>query len=253
MFNKRIIPTLLLSKNKLVKTEKFKSPIYVGDPINVCKIFNEMEVDELSIIDIGCTRYGYEPNFELIEKIASECFMPISYGGGIKTAIQASKILRSGVEKIILQSSVLKNPKILEEISEMFGSQSITVSLDFTKRNSSYKLFRRGFFKNYYNIDVKKLLNDIIPRGVGELLINYVDHEGTLKGLDFELLDSIKKIVDIPIIFSGGANSLENMREAFINGAYAIGVGRMFTFHGPHKAVLISYINRDEIKKITIL
>ena len=126
MFNKRIIPQLLISKGKLVKTENFKSPIYVGDPINTSKIFNEKEVDELSIIDIGCSRYKYEPNYNLIEKIANECFMPISYGGGITNFDQASKILRSGVEKIIVQSSFFRNPELLNEIAYSFVNFTIS-------------------------------------------------------------------------------------------------------------------------------
>ncbi|MFN0730056.1 MULTISPECIES: HisA/HisF-related TIM barrel protein [Flavobacteriaceae] len=250
MFNKRIIPQLLISKNKLVKTENFKSSIYVGDPINTAKIFNEKEIDELSIIDIGCTRYNYEPNYELIEKIANECFMPISYGGGITNFEQASKILRSGVEKIIIQSSLFKNPEIINEISESFGAQSIILSLDFISVKNSYRVFKRGVFKNYTKLNIQEALEKLNEFEFGELQLMSVDREGTLEGLDIDILKIARKYTEKPIIFCGGAKSINDISIAFENGAFAVGVGRLFTLHGPFKAVLIDYPSRKIINQI---
>tara|TARA_B110000090_G_C13388974_1_gene448762 strand:- start:1537 stop:2292 length:756 start_codon:yes stop_codon:yes gene_type:complete len=250
MFNKRIIPQLLISHGKLVKTEKFKSSIYVGDPINTAKIFNEKEVDELSIIDIGCTRYNYEPNYTLIEQIANECFMPISYGGGITNFKQASRILRSGVEKIIIQSSFFKNPNLISEIAESFGAQSIIINLDIVLVKGEYKLFKKGFFRNYRQDKLESMLEMVNKLGFGELQIMAVDREGTLNGLDMDIIKIARRFIDKPIILCGGANSLDNIKLGFNNGAFAIGVGRMFCLHGPFKAVLIDYPKRELISKI---
>lgn len=250
MFNKRIIPQLLISRGKLVKTEKFKSSKYVGDPINTAKIFNEKEVDELSIIDIGCTRYNYEPNYTLIEQIANECFMPISYGGGITNFEQASRILRSGVEKIIIQSSFFKNPELINEIANSFGAQSIIVNLDIMLIKGEYKIFKRGFLRNYYQYKLESIFEMLNKLEFGELQLMVVNREGTLNGLDTDIIKIACRFIDKPIILCGGANSIENIELGFNNGAFAIGVGRMFTFHGPFKAVLIDYPKRNLINKI---
>lgn len=250
MFNKRIIPQLLISRGKLVKTEKFKSSKYVGDPINTAKIFNEKEVDELSIIDIGCTRYNYEPNYTLIEQIATECFMPISYGGGITNFEQASRILRSGVEKIIIQSSFFKNPELINDIANSFGAQSIIVSLDIILVSEEYKIFKRGFLRNYYQFKLDSIFEKLNKLEFGELQLMVVNREGTLIGLDTDIIKIANRFIDKPIILCGGANSIENIGIGFKNGAFAIGVGRMFTFHGPFKAVLIDYPKRKLINKI---
>ena len=250
MFNKRIIPQLLSSKDKLVKTERFKSPMYVGDPINTAKIFNEKEIDELSIVDIGCTRYNYEPNFELIERIANECFMPISYGGGITNYKQASRILRSGVEKVIIQSSLFKKPEIINEIAESFGAQSIILSIDLILIKDKYRVFKRGFLKNYASQDFDTILKDLNNWEFGELQLMSVDREGTFDGLDVEIVKRARKYINKPIILCGGAKSLDDISGAFNNGAFAVGVGRLFTLHGPFKAVLIDYPTRDVLNEI---
>jgi len=255
MFNKRIIPTLLISENKLIKTEKFKSPVYVGDPINVAKIFNDKEVDELAIIDIDATRRGQQPNFELIKTIASECFMPVSYGGGISSFEDAERILKSGVEKIIVQSIALENPTLINRITEVFGVQSLIVSLDVvpTKDNKTYTLFSRAnmfrrFFKSRYLLANK--IDELNKIGIGEYLITNVNKEGTLNGLDYDLIKATSDLTECPIIYAGGASDFEDISKAFKFGAHAVSVGRLFTLHGSHKAVLVSYPKRSEIKKI---
>ena len=254
MFNKRVIPTLLIEKGKLIKTENFKSPIYVGDPINVAKIFNEKQVDELVIIDIGSTKLGYPPDFELIGAIASECFMPVSYGGGIKKYEDAEKILRMGIEKVIVQDMALNNPQEILKITEVFGVQSVIVSFDVVKtKQGEYCLYaRNGMLKRMYEKKVPvlskiKLLDSI---GVGEYLITSVEREGTLKGLDLNLIKSTSNGTSSPIIYAGGASDLEDISKAFSCGAHAVSAGRLFTLHGGFKAVLVSYPKRSDIKSI---
>lgn len=254
MFNKRIIPTLLIEKGKLVKTENFKSPIYVGDPINIAKIFNEKQVDELVVIDIGATKLGHPPNFELIGEIASECFMPVSYGGGIKRYEDAEKILRMGVEKVIVQDMALNNSTEIMKITEVFGVQSVIVSFDVTQMsNGEYCLYSRSRLFSIFskkNVSLVSRIRLLDAIGVGEYLITSVKREGTLEGLDLNLIETTSSITSSPIIYAGGASSLEDISRAFSLGAHAISAGRLFTLHGDFKAVLVSYPKRIEIKNI---
>ena len=247
MLKKRLIPSLLIKNCKLVKTINFKNPSYVGDPLNVIRIFNEKEVDEIIIIDIDASINKIQPNYDLIYKIASECFMPLSYGGGIDKLETAKKIFDLGVEKICLQSSVLKNYKIIDEISTIYGNQSVIISVDIKKNiTGQYKLFSRN--KNLLiDINWKEHIKNCISHGAGEFLINSVDKDGTLSGLDLNLIKETKMICNVPFIIMGGVNSLEDAKKGIVNGAHAIGVGSFFIYHGPHRAVLITYPTNHEL------
>lgn len=250
MLKNRVIPSLLLKNNGLVKTKKFKDPVYVGDPINAIKIFNEKEVDELMISDILASKENCEPNYDLIEQIAGECFMPLAYAGGIKRVDQAKRIFSLGVEKICIQTAAYENPRIITDLADRYGSQSIMVSIDI-KRNwlGKYEIFSAAKGKavsgNWIN-----LLIDLVKAGAGEVLINSVDRDGTLLGPDLELIKNASECTDVPLIAVGGISSLSDIKEAFEAGANAVSAGAFFVFHGPHRAVLISYPNYNELIEI---
>ena len=250
MLKKRVIPCLLLSGDDLVKTTKFKSPIYVGDPINTIKIFNDKEVDELIILDISSSKQNKEINFRLIEDIASECFMPICYGGGIRNVSDAERLFSIGVEKISLQSSLILNPNLFSEIASKFGSQSVVVSIDIKK-----DLFRR--YRPYYTsvkkfnkLDIRYLIEYYEKLGAGELLINFVDNDGLLCGIQTDLIDLISSMTTVPVIFGGGINSLKDIKCAMAAGADAVFAGAFFVFNGPYRAVLISYPRYEDMENI---
>jgi cyclase len=248
----RVIPILLLSGRGLVKTEKFKRETYVGDPINAVKIFNEKEVDELVVLDLKACKENREPDIGYIQEFASECFIPLCYGGGVKNIEIMKKIYRAGVEKISLNSVMLDRPELLREAASIFGSQSIVVSIDVKK-----DLF--GKFK-VYSHKYKKLLNkepeifaqELEQLGAGEVLLNSVDRDGTASGMDVELIKRVSSAVSLPVIACGGAASLEDFKAANIAGASAVGAGRLFVFHGRHKAVLISYPSQEELNRIAV-
>ena len=250
MLRSRIIPCLLIHNKGLVKTVKFKDPKYVGDPINAVKIFNEKEVDELIVVDIEASKKGVEPNYKLIEQFASECFMPLSYGGGVNSLSQAKKIFSLGVEKIAIQSACYKNSTFVKDLSDYFGSQSIIVSIDI-KRNwlGKYGIFSKTInklkIKNW-----KEFLIEVARQGAGEILINSVNKDGTLTGPDLNLIKSLNGLIDIPIIYSGGVSNLDDMKNVIDNGASAVAAGAFFVFKGPRKAVLISYPNYEDLEKI---
>ena len=239
--NGRIIPVLLHDKRGLIKTREFQNPVYIGDPINAIRIFNEKFVDELVFLDIGKTRDQLGPDLSLLSKIAEECFMPLGYGGGIRDLNDAKALFSCGIEKVILQSAALKNLGVIKEIADFAGSQSISISLDF-KRNSEgrYELFSRDK-KIYKGIEIEKLLTEVEKHGAGEVIITSVDHEGSMCGYDLNLIQKIRSLISIPIIANGGAGKLSDFHEAFEAGADAAAAGSMFVFIGQLRGVLINY------------
>ena len=249
MLLKRIVPCLLLSEEGLVKTKNFCAPKYVGDPINAVKIFSEKEADEIIILDIEATKKS-KINYKLLSNIFSECFVPVTYGGGINSIEDAKKIINLGAEKICLQSSFIENKKLIIELIKYFGSQSIVVSIDIKKNIFlKYKVWNYKTNSFLHNIDLKKILDDIKQIGVGEIIVTDVDKEGTLTGTNKKLIKKLSKNINIPLIYNGGTNSFKDIKDSFNCGAQALAIGSMFVFHGRHNAVLITYPN-DKIKEV---
>ena len=250
MLKHRVIPLLSLDNYKLVKTLRFKNPQYIGDPINAIHIFNEKEVDEIIIIDITASKENREPNFDLIEEIAGECYMPLTYGGGIRSVEDVDRILSIGVEKVSLQSSIIKNPNFINDLAKRFGSQSIVVSVD-VKKNWLGKL---KYFvpakESTLELDLIDLIKDLVNAGAGEVLLNAVDKDGTLSGPDLEMIKQVSNSIEVPIIACGGISSLEDIKAAVEVGASAVAAGSFFVYYGPHRAVLISYPKYHELEQL---
>jgi cyclase len=248
---KRIIPCLLLRNNGLVKTVKFKESTYIGDPINTVKIFNEKEVDEIFFLDIDATRLKKEPPYDLIQNIASECFMPFAYGGGIHSLQQIERIIKSGAEKIIINTQAYLEKNFLKEAVNQFGSSTIAVSIDvkkeFLKGNIVY--VKGGTQSTGLNpVDYAR---EIENAGAGEILINSIDRDGVMGGYDIELIKSISGTIKIPIIACGGASRLSDFSQAVKQGgASAAAAGSFFIFHGKRRAVLITYPSYSEISNL---
>jgi cyclase len=242
MLQHRVIPCLLLSNGGLVKTRKFKNPVYIGDPINAIRIFNDKEVDELVLLDIKASLEKRGPNFDLLSEIASECFMPFAYGGGITSIDQIRTLLRLGIEKVILNTALNKDPGFVRKAVETFGSQAITASIDVR-----CKLFGRREVMTLSGteatgLDPVEAARRAVSLGVGEILLTSIDMEGSMAGYDIDLLAKVSQSVDIPVIASGGASNLQDFVAAVRHGRVsAVAAGSMFVFHGPHRAVLITY------------
>ena len=239
-----------MRRGGLVKTRRFKDAKYVGDPVNAIRIFNEKEVDELMVLDIVASKEGMEPDYRMIGQFAGECFMPLCYGGGIRTLDQAKRVFALGVEKICLQSAALDRPAVVTEIAEQFGSQSVVVSVD-VKRDW---LRRPGLYESRsgktLGRDWLDFLRTAVEKGAGEVVLNAVDRDGEMGGYDVELIRQAAEAVSVPLIALGGAGSLDHLRQAVIAGASAIAAGAMFVFYGPHRAVLISYPPYSELEKL---
>ncbi|MBL1219838.1 imidazole glycerol phosphate synthase subunit HisF [Chryseobacterium sp. L7] len=247
MLRPRVIPSLLIQDNGLVKTVNFKNPKYVGDPINAVRIFNEKEVDELAIFDIDATAKGLEPNYSLIERIANQSRMPLCYGGGVKTVEQAQKIFGLGIEKIALSSAVLQNPQLITQIAERVGSQSVIVVLDVKKKLfGGYEVYTHNG-KKATGINPVKFVEEAQKLGAGEIIINSIDQDGVMKGYDMGLIEKIREKISLPLTVLGGAGSLADIKQVIDkHGIIGVAAGSLFVFKGVYKAVLINYPSFDE-------
>jgi len=249
MLQTRVMPCLLLKNSKLVKTIKFKNPNYVGDPVNAIKIYNEKEVDELIFLDITATLEKKTPSFKTISEIASECFMPLTYGGGITNLEDMKTIFNLGVEKIAINSYGIDNPLFIEKASAKFGSQSIIVSIDVKKKLiGSYEVYSHSGTKGtgMDPLDWAKKVQDL---GAGEILLTSIDKDGTMEGYDLTLIKRICDSVNIPVIVCGGAGNVEDFAKAVDAGASAVAAGSIVVYHGSAQGVLINFPSKDELIK----
>lgn len=250
MLKHRVIPCLLLRDGGLVKTLRFGEPKYVGDPINAIRIFNEKEVDELMVLDITASKEARAPNFALIEQFAGECFMPLCYGGGIRTVEQARQLFALGVEKVCLQTAALEDPSLVTRIAERFGSQAVLVCADIKKN----WLGKRQLYAAAQGKTLSKpwlqFVKEMVAAGAGEVVINAVDRDGTMAGMDVDVIREASTAVPVPLIALGGAGSLADIKSAVEAGASAVAAGAFFVFHGPHRAVLITYPRYQELEAL---
>lgn len=243
------MPCLLLRNKGLVKTVKFKNPNYIGDPINTIRIFNEKEVDELILLDITATTENKRPNFQIIMEVASECFMPLTYGGGIRSIEDAKMIFSLGVEKIAINSFAVENPIFIRELASLFGSQSIIASIDAKKTwLGKYVVCTHGG-KNTTKHDPVEWTKYIEEIGAGEILLTSIDRDGTYEGYDIELIKQVAAAVNIPVIACGGAGKVEDFTEAVkVGGASAVAAGSMVVYQGKNRGVLINFPVRQELE-----
>lgn len=242
MYRARVIPCLLVRGHGLVKTRKFKDPVYVGDPVNAVRIFSEKEVDELVVLDIDASRENREPNYELIAEIAGECFMPIAYGGGVQTLEQVRRLIRSGVEKVVINSAATRSTQVITEAAGVFGSQAVVAAIDVRKPLlGGYKVVARSATEET-RLKLSEHVEAVVKAGAGEIFLNSVDRDGTMAGYDLDLIRQVARQTTVPVVACGGAGTTEHLREAVQDaGASAVSAGSMFVFHGKHRAVLINY------------
>ena len=243
----RIIPTLLIDDRDLIKTINFKDRTYLGDPVNAVKIFNRKGIDELSILDIGATKNHREPDFELLKDIASEAFMPLSYGGGITSIDQIRELLAIGYEKVVINTGLVSNPDLVKQAAEMFGSQSVVASIDAKKAGSNYCCCIKDGTEKISSNPVE-LAQVAESYGVGEIIINSIDRDGMMDGYDIELVRSVVDAVKVPVVAIGGAGGIDDLKKVIHDGhAHAAAGGSMFVYYGKLKAVLITAPSEEEL------
>ena len=245
----RVIPVLTLDNEKLVKTVKFKKPNYIGDPINAVKLFNDKEVDEIVILDISATKEKRIPNYNRIEEIASEAFMPLAYGGGINSFDQITELFKLGIEKIIVNSAIENNINLIKQTAERYGSQSVIVSIDIKKP----VIGKLSAYKNSGSTKIKAKLLEYISKietaGAGEIFLTAIDRDGTYNDYDYDLIKLISSNCTIPVVSCGGANSIDSFLNAVKSGASAVAAGSLFVYSSASKGVLINYPSQSDLQK----
>lgn len=248
MLRPRIIPCLLIHNGGLVKTIRFTTPKYVGDPLNAVRIFNEKEVDELIVVDIDATAQNREPNYGLIANLAAECRMPLCYAGGVKTPDQLERIISLGVEKVAISSAAIKSLDVISESSRRVGNQSIVVVLDVKKKGllRHYELFTHNGTRATC-LDPVEFAGQAMAMGAGEILLNSIDYDGEMKGYDHALIDQLRNAVSLPLTVLGGAGSLADIEDLIRrHGIIGAAAGSLFVFKGKYRAVLIQYPTRAD-------
>jgi len=251
MLKTRVMPCLLSKNGRLVKTVKFKNPAYVGDPVNAIKIYNEKEVDELILVDITATIEERKPSLELISEIADECFMPLTYGGGIRDVDDMKRIFGLGIEKIAVNSYAAENPSFITKAAALFGSQSVVVSID-AKKNwlGRYTVFTHGGRKDIKR-DPVAYAREMEQMGAGEILLNAIDRDGTMEGYDLDLIKMVAGAIGIPVIACGGAGSVDDFGKAVkTGGASAVAAGSMVVYQGKNRGVLINFPTREDLERV---
>lgn len=250
MLRVRVIPCLQLINDSLVKSVKFGRIGYIGDPVNTVRIFNELEVDELVFIDIRASMEGRSPNYEILAQIAEECFMPLSYGGGITNIEMAGNVFSLGFEKIILNSSSLSIPSLVTAISRVYGSQSVVVAIDVRKNFwGKYEVFSHSGTLNH-RISPVEWVKRVENLGAGEILLTSIDREGTWTGFDTELVRLVSEASSLPVIAHGGAGSIEDIRNAVTCGrASAVALGSMVVYQKKGLGVLVNFPDKNLLEK----
>ncbi len=246
----RVIPTLLLDDGGLVKTVKFKEGTYVGDPANTVRIFNELEVDELCILDIHATKQRRGPSWELLTELASEAFMPLSYGGGVRDVETVGKLLRTGFEKVIVNTAAVERPDLVRRASDAYGSQAIIVSIDVRRKIlGRYEVMIESGSRGT-GMDPVEAAQRAQDLGAGEILLTAIDREGTWSGLDTKLIAQVTRKVTIPVIAHGGAGTVQHIGEAVHDGgASAVALGSMVVFQGKDLGVLVNFPDHAELRR----
>jgi imidazole glycerol-phosphate synthase subunit HisF len=233
----------------LVKTVQFDKFAYIGDPTNTVRIFNELEVDELVFLDISATVERRQPNLELLEQIADECFMPLAYGGGIRTFGQAQSILGVGFEKIVINSHAFEDPSFITRLAEHFGSQAVIASIDVKRDALGHRTVRTRSGSRDTGLEPVAWAREMERRGAGEILLTDIDREGTWAGYDVEFVSSLATAVNIPLIANGGAGSVEDIGQVIRAGdASAAGVGSMVVFQKRGMGVLVNFPSAAQLE-----
>jgi cyclase len=247
MLAARLIPCLLLKGAGCVKTVRFRKPTYLGDPVNIVRIFNDREVDELVVLDIDAAPEGRSPRLALLADLASECFMPLCYGGGVRSLEDVQRLFALGVEKVAINTQAVLNPALVESAARQFGSQSIVVSIDVKADLLGRRRVVTHGGRRSHALDPVAHAREVERRGAGEVFLNSVDRDGVMRGYDLDLIREVAEAIRVPVIACGGAGCLEDAVRALRAGASAAAAGSLFSFAGPNRAVLISYPDRPDI------
>lgn len=219
MLTKRIIPCLDVDKGRVVKGVNFVDLIDAGDPVEIAKAYNKSLADEIVFLDITASSEKRDTIIDIVKETAKQIFIPLTVGGGIRTVEDFRKILLAGADKVAINSAAIQNPKLINEASEIFGSQCVVVAIDakYNKKNKRYEVYTHGGRKNV-GVDVVEWAIEAQKRGAGEILLTSMDKDGTKAGFEIQLTKKVSECVNIPVIASGGAGKKEDFVEVVKEG-----------------------------------
>lgn len=248
MFRPRVIPVLLLKNKGLVKSKKFKTHQYIGDPINAVRIFNDLKADELVFLDILASREKRLISLDFIRDVGQEACMPFAAGGGIRTLDDIRSIIQTGAEKVVINTYAVENPDFIRQAADTFGSSTIVVCMD-VKKNWAGKLQvmkRNGSHAGGIRpVEFARLMED---KGAGEIIVQSIEKDGMMNGYDIPLVRSVAGAVQVPVIALGGAGSLGHMKQVYREaGPNGLAAGSLFVYKGIHKGVLINYPEKKDM------
>lgn len=250
MLRTRVIPVLLLRGESLVKTVHFGRFTYVGDPCNTVRIFNELEVDELCVLDITATRDGRGPNLNQLADLANECFMPLAYGGGISSLAQAEAVFKIGIEKVILNTAAVDDPAVLSQIASTFGSQAVIASIDVGRDLFGHRQVHTHGGKRNRKLDPVTWAKQAEGMGAGEILLTAIEREGSWSGFDLDLVRQVADAVNIPVIAHGGGGSVADISEVVTKAnASAVALGSMVVFQKKGMGVLVNFPDKRDLER----
>ena len=243
---KRVIPVVLIEEGRVIKTRSFSKPRYIGDPLVVCKLFEEKEADEILLLDRGASR-SKGIDFDLISTIVSECFIPISYGGGVANINQVDQLIRAGVDKVVINTNLTKNISLLDEIADRFGAQVVIAGVDFKKDFLGRRRLVTDGGRKKHRTEIKEHIGNILRRKVGELLLTDIDREGSMQGFDMDNFEELAMGANVPVIISGGAGDRSHILSALgCRNISAVGCGSFFVYSGPRRGILVTYDKFDD-------
>jgi len=246
----RVIPVLTVSGDGLVRTRRFKHPSYVGDPLNAVRIFNEKEVDELFVLDISPDATGALGRWARFREMAEEAFMPMAFGGHLRSVARMEEVFRAGYEKVVLNTAVVECPGLVDEGAARFGSQSIVVSIDVARPlwRGPRVAVDRG--RKITQLEPLPFARECVERGAGEILLRTIAHDGMMNGFDLDLVEQVSAVVTVPIVVTGGAGGLDHLRAGLRAGAHAVAAGSQFVYQGSRRGVLINYPSAEEMESL---
>jgi cyclase len=250
MFAPRVIPVLTVIEDGLYRTQRFKKPSYVGDPLNAIRIFNEKEVDELIVLDISPARDQNADRIRLFAEMAAEAFMPTTLGGSISRVEHVERAFDMGYDKVVINSAAFTDIAFIETLTERFGNQSIVVSIDVGSRRWRGRAVFSNLGRTAHAVDPVEHAMRCEKAGAGEIIVRSIDHDGLMGGFDLELISRVSSAVNVPVVAAGGAGKIEHLQDALHAGAHSVSAGSMFVYHGPHRAVLINYPDPQRISEL---
>lgn len=245
MINRRVIPVLQLLDGELICTKQFEPEHYIGDPVNAVRLFNDLLVDELLILDISASQKSESRNIELLAEIVGECRSPVAYAGGIRGATEAEELIKIGFEKIVIGGGFFERHALIDELADVIGSQSVSVILNYRGSNENNRRLWDLKRNEPFHLDMDHCLMKLDELPVGEVIIYSMDRDGSRAGFDIELARHTEKRLSCPVVVCGGGDSIEDSVQYLVgDDSFGFAYGTGAVLKSPRDAVLIQYPER---------